>query len=254
MTEVFGPCGIGWKFTIDRLWTEPADAGEIFAFALVSVYVRLDGEWGAAIPGIGGHKLIEAETKGLHNNDEAFKMATTDALGVAVKMLGVAADVYLGNWDGTKYRESPAEHKPGEASFGPPPQQPAAQPGASRGTPAWSAMSVQQRVEMTKARLAQIVGKCAKPLDAIVALRTARAAVKPADFEPFMGEVTALFSATVRASAGAATAEARKLSGLQGIGLLKQIMTTIKPGDMNPEDQAAVVDVVLAAEKDMQGG
>ena len=32
-------------------------------------------------------------------------MATTDALGVAMKHLGVAADVYMGLWDGSKYIE-----------------------------------------------------------------------------------------------------------------------------------------------------
>ena len=31
MTEVFGVCGRGWKYTIDKLWTEPAPAGEVFA-------------------------------------------------------------------------------------------------------------------------------------------------------------------------------------------------------------------------------
>jgi hypothetical protein len=105
MTETFGPCGIGWKYTIDRLWTEPGTNGVVFAFALVSVYVKADGAWSDAIPGVGGHQLIEQETKGLHDNDEAFKMATTDALGTAMKMLGVAAEVYLGNWDGSKYVE-----------------------------------------------------------------------------------------------------------------------------------------------------
>jgi len=34
-------------------------------------------------------------------------MATTDALGTAMKMLGVAAEVYLGNWDGSKYVNQP---------------------------------------------------------------------------------------------------------------------------------------------------
>lgn len=33
-------------------------------------------------------------------------MATTDALSVAMKMLGVAAEIYLGNFDGSKYKTS----------------------------------------------------------------------------------------------------------------------------------------------------
>ena len=38
-------------------------------------------------------------------NDEALKMATTDALSVAMKQLGVAADVYMNNMDGSKYQK-----------------------------------------------------------------------------------------------------------------------------------------------------
>ena len=135
MTEQFGPCGVGWKYTIDRLWTEAATEGEVFAFAQVSVYIRTapDAPWSDPIPGIGGNFLIEKERKGLHNNDEAFKMATTDALSVAMKALGVASEVYLGNWDGSKYRnrapDDTAPEKPpaGKAAFGngnPPPAKP----------------------------------------------------------------------------------------------------------------------------------
>jgi hypothetical protein len=111
MTEVFGVCGRGWKYTIDKLWTEPAPAGEVFAFAQISVYIREDsGEWSAPIPGIGGSMLVESEKSGLHSNDEAYKMATTDALSVALKMLGVAADIYAGKFDGSKY-DTPEEKK-----------------------------------------------------------------------------------------------------------------------------------------------
>jgi hypothetical protein len=112
MTEQFGPCGVGWRFTVDRLWTEPGSDGEIFAFAQVGLRIHncngVPG-WTEPIPGIGGSMLIHKEKGGLYNNDEAFKMATTDALGTAMKMLGVAAEIYLGNFDGSKYRETPEE-------------------------------------------------------------------------------------------------------------------------------------------------
>ena len=48
--------------------------------------------------------LIVSEKSGLRFNDEAKKMATTDALSVAMKQLGVGAEIYLGNWDGSKYK------------------------------------------------------------------------------------------------------------------------------------------------------
>ena len=115
MTEQYGPCGIGWKFEIVRFWTEKGDGGEVFAFSQINLFTLTPQSkdcvrcWSAPIPGIGGSMLIAAEKGGLHNNDEAFKMATTDALGTAMKMLGVAAEVYLGNWDGAKYKETPEE-------------------------------------------------------------------------------------------------------------------------------------------------
>lgn len=107
MTETFGPCGIGWKYTIDKLWTEPGSDNQVFAFALVSVYVKVDGVWSEAIPGQGGSMLVEKEKNGPFSSDEGFKMAITDALSVALKMLGVAGEVYMGNWDGAKYKNNP---------------------------------------------------------------------------------------------------------------------------------------------------
>jgi len=104
MTEVFGPCGIGWSYEIEKLWSEPAPDNQVFSFAKVTVKIKVDGEWSQPIPGIGGSMLIEKEKSGLHASDEAYKMAVTDALSVAMKALGVAADIYMGEWDGSKYR------------------------------------------------------------------------------------------------------------------------------------------------------
>jgi len=105
MTEQFGPCGLGWKYEIEKLWLEPGTDGQMVAFAQVHLHIKLDGEWGEAIPGIGGSMLIAKESGGLRTNDEAFKMAVTDALSAAMKMVGVAADIYAGLWDGSKYKD-----------------------------------------------------------------------------------------------------------------------------------------------------
>ncbi len=103
MTELFGPVGKGWKYEIDKLWTEPGSDSQVCAFALVSVCFLDEGTWSEPVQGIGGSMLVEKERSGLHTSDEAYKMATTDALSVALKALGVAAEVYLGNCDGSKY-------------------------------------------------------------------------------------------------------------------------------------------------------
>ena len=117
ITEVYGVCGIGWKYTIDKLWTEAGSDNQIMCFALVSFYHRLEGtEWSDPIPGIGGSMLVTKESSGLHSSDEGYKMAVTDALSVALKMIGVGADVYRGLSD-SKYNKQKqttplAENKP----------------------------------------------------------------------------------------------------------------------------------------------
>jgi hypothetical protein len=108
MTEVFGPCGIGWTYEVVRLWTEDGPQGQVFAFAEILLRVK-DEEWSAPIPGVGGNMLVVMEKAGLHANDEAYKMAITDALSVAMKSLGVAADIYAGLWDGSKYQNTKPE-------------------------------------------------------------------------------------------------------------------------------------------------
>lgn len=108
MTEQFGPCGDGWGYTIDNLWTE-ASGDEIAAFARVTVW---HGSRDNKVPGIGGSMLRAQESSGLRTNDEAYKMAVTDALSVALKALGVAADIYAGLWDGSKYKDGPVQSAP----------------------------------------------------------------------------------------------------------------------------------------------
>jgi hypothetical protein len=129
MTEAFGPCGVGWKYEIARVWNEPGEAKQVFAFAEVKLYYKDGDTWSEAVPGIGGHMLIVHEQSGLHCNDEAYKMAITDALSVAMKALGVAADIYAGRWDGSKYATQEGSQQPTQ-----PPQTPGTTPG-KQGSP-----------------------------------------------------------------------------------------------------------------------
>jgi len=54
------------------------------------------------ISGTGGSMFVAKEKNGFYVSDECYKMATTDAISVACKQLGIGADVY---WqaDKTKY-------------------------------------------------------------------------------------------------------------------------------------------------------
>ena len=106
-TDVFGPCGIGWWYTIKELWTAPGADGQVMAFARVDVFYR-DGEsTSQPVEGIGGSMMISKEKDYLYTNDECYKMAVTDALSVAFKALGFGAEIYAGRWDGSKYLEKP---------------------------------------------------------------------------------------------------------------------------------------------------
>jgi len=117
LTEEYGPCGFGWKYEIDELWTVDGADGQVFAFARVSLFVKDEDVWSAPITMVGGDMLITKETKGLYHNDEAFKMAITDALGKAAAKLGVAADVYMELWDGAKYLDEPDHDEDKQAGF-----------------------------------------------------------------------------------------------------------------------------------------
>ena len=102
LTELFGPCGIGWKYTITSERLENGANGEIAAFVGIDLFYMQDGMWSEPVPGTGGSMFVAKETAGLRTSDECFKMALTDALSVACKALGVAADVYWEK-DSTKY-------------------------------------------------------------------------------------------------------------------------------------------------------
>lgn len=110
LTETFGVCGFGWKYTITNQRIIDGADNTKCAFVDIDLFVKVDGEWSDAIPGTGGSSYISLENKGttLYTSDECFKMALTDALSVACKALGIGADVY---WAGgrTKYDTTPKE-------------------------------------------------------------------------------------------------------------------------------------------------
>lgn len=94
LTEQFGAAGFGWYYEITNQWLEPGAEGEIAAFCKIALYIKQGDEWSKPIYGVGGSMLAEKESRGLHTNDECYKMALTDAISVACKALGFAADVY----------------------------------------------------------------------------------------------------------------------------------------------------------------
>ena len=107
LTELFGVCGVGWKYEIVKEWIEK-NGDEQAAFIAINLYIKDDGQWSDAIPGIGGSMFVTKEKAGLYTSDECFKMALTDALSVSCKALGIAADVYFDK-DKSKYDANTTE-------------------------------------------------------------------------------------------------------------------------------------------------
>lgn len=105
MTEIFGPCGTGWFIEVKKQWTEIVSESKVMAFVNIDLYVKNPetGEWSKPIHGTGGNQLISQDRSGnVHGNDDAYKMAESDALSNACKKLGLGAEVYYEN-DYSKY-------------------------------------------------------------------------------------------------------------------------------------------------------
>lgn len=111
LTEAFGPCGIGWRIVITKQWIEQGNDGEVAVFCNIDLYVKVDGEWSQPIPGTGGNALVVKEKNGLYTSDECYKMAYTDAISVACKLLGVGADIY---WDADRTQCSQPQAPPAQ--------------------------------------------------------------------------------------------------------------------------------------------
>lgn len=102
LTQVFGPCGYGWKTKIVDMQLREGYNNEQKAFVVIELYVLKDGKWSEPIMGIGGSTFVEKNNSGYYTNDECFKMAYTDAISVACKALGFGADIYWNTSD-SKY-------------------------------------------------------------------------------------------------------------------------------------------------------
>lgn len=117
ITEVLGPVGFGWTYEIKRLWQEQTGNVEVAAFAEIRFKYKDGGEWSEWFSGIGGSMLVANEKRGLHTSDEAYKMAVTDALSVAMKQMGVASDIYMGLSDSkySKTTDTPNQEPKGDS-------------------------------------------------------------------------------------------------------------------------------------------
>jgi hypothetical protein len=102
-TEAFGPCGIGWGFTIVSERIEEGAGGERMHIAHVRVWYEWQGKRGE-VEHIGGTQFSGIRSSGKPFTDEdAPKKSVTDALVKALSMIGFAGDIFMGRYDDSKY-------------------------------------------------------------------------------------------------------------------------------------------------------
>ena len=95
MTEVFGPVGQGWKYTVEYKYQDG------LVFAEVCIHYCVHNNWFQYGPVCSVQNLSKRDKL----DDEAPKKAMTDAMTKAFSHLGMNADVFLGKFDDSKYVE-----------------------------------------------------------------------------------------------------------------------------------------------------
>ena len=94
LTQEFGPCGIGWYTEIVNQWREDTPDGAATVYCHIHLFVKVGGEWSKPITGVGGNTLHRKTKESSTTTDEAYKMAYTDAMGIACKALGIGANIW----------------------------------------------------------------------------------------------------------------------------------------------------------------
>ena len=113
LTDEFGPCGIGWGFSIISERFEhfgQGDAAESLHIAAVRFWYEM-GDKRGELEQVGQTRASYTTSKGKFLVDEdAPKKSVTDALVKCASYLGFAGDIFSGRWDDSKYvREAGAE-------------------------------------------------------------------------------------------------------------------------------------------------
>jgi hypothetical protein len=111
-TEVFGPVGIGWGWTVvEERFDEGGqirnDKGEVIGNELghtirIKLWYEMDGKRGE-VEQYGCTPFVYRSKWGATTDTEAPKKSLTDAVKKALAMLGFSADIFLGMFDDQDY-------------------------------------------------------------------------------------------------------------------------------------------------------
>lgn len=121
LTELFGPCGKGWGYLVDKdefVKGSPIliEGNHVADWVVHRVMVRLWWTEGGVNeegqkttfkyfvgPCSGQTDFVGRNKNGLYTDEEAPKKSLTDALGKCAFLLGCGADIYSGQYDDNKY-------------------------------------------------------------------------------------------------------------------------------------------------------
>lgn len=101
-TETFGPCGIGWGFTIVSERVEDGSAGDKVHIAHVRLWYVWNDKRGE-VEHVGQTMFAGKNKNGPYTDEDAPKKSITDALVKALSMVGFAGDIFMGRYDDSKY-------------------------------------------------------------------------------------------------------------------------------------------------------
>ncbi|EGQ8054312.1 hypothetical protein HPX47_001672 [Vibrio alginolyticus] len=110
MTKVFGVCGFDWGYEEIERWKEKGaqlsdGTFEEYVHMRIALWVKIDGVKSEPITHYGSTKSryltsgYGGKVQSIVQDEDPYKKAESDALGKAMSMLGVCADVYLGEHD-----------------------------------------------------------------------------------------------------------------------------------------------------------
>ena len=109
-TEIWGACGFGWGYKVIREWIDTGAPivmnGEITSHfeqihkMEIEFWYMHEGQKVSLIQYGDTRKLYLARGGYFVHDDEVEKKSLSDALGKAMSMVGICADVYLGTYDG----------------------------------------------------------------------------------------------------------------------------------------------------------
>lgn len=101
-TEIFGPCGIGWGFSIVSERVEDGAQGDKVHIAHVRVWYVFEGTRGE-VEHVGQTMFAGKNKNGPFTDEDSPKKSVTDALVKALSMIGFAGDIFMGRYDDSKY-------------------------------------------------------------------------------------------------------------------------------------------------------